>query len=94
MDGGDKNPAEFRWLGREASGSVQHVGEQDGAGEGGGNGGEQAEEFRRAEGFGEEGHVQLHFLLGSLSAPGWFGWRGFCCPVHAPVSTYDLSEMQ
>jgi hypothetical protein len=21
--------------------------------------------------------VQLHFLSGSLSAPGWFGWRVF-----------------
>ena len=79
---GRRSPAEFRVSDDDAARRVQHVGEQHGAGEGRGDGGEQAEEFRRAEGFGEEVHVQLHFLSGSLSAPGWFGWRVFCHPVH------------
>ena len=73
LEGGIKSRRKFWELGYEAAGGVEHVSEQDGTSEGSRNSGEQAEEFRRAEGFGEEGHVQLHFLVGVSIGP-WVVW--------------------
>ena len=78
-DGGSRPE---KTLGRQAVRDVQKVEEECRTKGGGRDSGQQAHEFLRAEGFGEEGHVQLHYVPGSLSAPGWFGWRGVS-PVHA-----------
>jgi hypothetical protein len=69
-------------LDSQAMRDVQKVEEESRTKGGGRDSGQQADEFLRTEGFGEEGHVQLHYVPGSLAAPGWFGWRGVS-PVHA-----------
>jgi len=63
-------------LDSQAMRDVQKVEEESRTKGGGRDSGQQADEFLRTEGFGEEGHVQLHYVPGSLGGPGWFGWRG------------------